>query len=346
MSVVKIKMPDLGEGMTECEIVEWNVKVGDVVKEDDVLAGVMTDKAVVEIPSPVDGVISELSGEVGELIPVGTVIVVLDVADEAVLAGAEVSVAAAPIAEEAPKTVNNTAAPVNTAPAPAPAPAAAVQASADDKRAVFNPQGNDVAQSVNAGSANPLAAPAVRQRAKTMGIALESVAGTGPDGRVLHQDLDQLLQAGAASSQGAGTSGVASSAAQTATIPTATTSAASAPVNTVSMANTPATSQSASAASSGNPAVSNRSASSAGECSVTPIIGLRRKIGERMQDAKQRIPHITYVEAVDVTELEALRNHLNSQKRDDQPEAIRTAIINPRHCVGGTRVSGHEFALR
>lgn len=264
MGLHKIQMPDVGEGITEAEIVEWNVKVGDVVREDDVLAAVMTDKATVEIPSPVDGTVQAISGDVGESVAVGTVIIVLEVQGE----GNAAQIADTP-PEPAPEQTSE--------PAPEPeaveanqdaSPKANPAPTAKKTAAVVKPvvTGKVVTGAPRAEGEKPVASPAVRKRARSAGVKLEYVHGSGPGGRITHDDLDAYI------------------------------SGASAPV--------------------GGPA------SRAPNTSVEEIkvIGLRRKIAERMQDAKSRIPHITYVEEVDVTEVENLREHLNANRKEGQPK--------------------------
>lgn len=260
MGLYKIQMPDVGEGITEAEIVEWNVKAGDVVREDDVLAAVMTDKATVEIPSPADGTVQSVSGEIGEMTAVGTVIITLEVDGE----GNEASISA-----EATASANKPAAAAEAEPAPKPEvkpePAAPVPKTAPVSPASKPAPAVAVSGAPRAEGEAPLASPAVRKRAMDAGIKLVYVHGTGPAGRISHEDLDAYI------------------------------SGASAPVGRVG--NAPNTS-----------------------VEEIKVIGLRRKIAQRMQDAKQRIPHITYVEEIDVTELEKLRAHLNSTRRDDQPK--------------------------
>ncbi len=255
MGLHKIQMPDVGEGITEAEIVEWNVNVGDVIKEDDVLAAVMTDKATVEIPSPVDGVVSDISGTIGDMTAVGAVIITLEVDGEgneaSISAEADASLAA-PVAEEAP------AAEAKPEPKPAPKKVAEVK-----KPAVTTKKAT--AGAPRAEGEKPLASPAVRKRAMDAGVKLQYVHGTGPAGRISHEDLDDYI------------------------------SGASAPVG----------------------GSSKRADTSVEE---TKVIGLRRKIAERMQDAKQRIPHITYVDEIDVTAVEDLREHMNATRKDDQPK--------------------------
>ncbi|MGY1918462.1 dihydrolipoamide acetyltransferase family protein [Pseudomonas tolaasii] len=236
-----IKMPDIGEGIAEVELSVWHVKVGDLVVEDQVLADVMTDKAMVDIPSPVHGKVISLGGEPGEVMAVGSILISIEVegagnAKEAPAVKEAVKEApkAAPVVEAkpAPVAVENKPAPVIAAQAP-------VARAADER---------------------PLASPAVRKHALDAGIQLRLVQGSGPAGRILHEDLDAYLQQGAAKSS-------------TATNPYAER-------NTEEQ---------------------------------IPVIGMRRKIAQRMQDATRRAAHFSYVEEIDVTALDELRVHLNEK---------------------------------
>ena len=243
-----IKMPDIGEGIAEVELVKWYVAVGDEVGEDQTLADVMTDKAMVEIPSPVMGRVVALGGEPGQVLAVGAELIRLEVAGDGNLHEASRSAPVEPTPAPA-------AAPKAEAPKPDPAPAPSRPASEvhrDDDRAVPRP---------TPGSP-PLASPAVRQHAWDLGIELRFVTGTGPGGRILHGDLEAYVQQ------------------RDAGLPPAT----------------------------GGGGLAKRS----GEERI-PLIGLRRKIAEKMQAAKRHIPHFTYVEELDVTELEALRATLNQR---------------------------------
>ena len=239
-----IKLPDVGEGVAEAELVEWHVKPGDIVREDAVLAAVMTDKATVEIPSPVDGKVIWLGAEVGDTVSVGAPLVRLETEGDAAAAApakAEAPAAAAVDPEPAPPPVAQPKAP-EPAPAPAPRPAPAAVGAP-------RPEGE-----------RPLASPAVRLRAREAGIDLRQVPGTGPAGRITHEDIDGFVARGRA----------------------------------------PAA-----------PGLRRRT-----EVEEIKVTGLRRRIAEKMALAKARIPHITYVEEVDVTELEELRARLNGEKRD------------------------------
>jgi 2-oxoisovalerate dehydrogenase E2 component (dihydrolipoyl transacylase) len=257
-----IKMPDLGEGIAEVEVVAWRVQPGDQVKEDQVLADVMTDKATVEIPSPVHGTVLRLGGKIGEALPVGGELIRLDVdgAGNAKPASAPAPVAAAvPVADEPAEVPHGFV--------PEPARVAEATASVAQATAVVAPPAPPARTaearrpSFRAEGEKPQAAPAVRKRAWDLGIELQYVAASGPAGRITHADLDaHVAGRGAAHGQQADA----------------------------------------------------HYAELQGEEAV-PVIGLRRKIAEKMQMAKRQIPHFTYVEECDVTELEALRKQLNER---------------------------------
>ena len=252
-----IRMPDVGEGVVEAEIVAWHVKVGERVEEDDDLCDVMTDKATVEIPSPVSGVIATLNGEVGETIAVGTEIVVIET--EGAVAEAQPAAVEAQPAKVAAKVE---AAP--KAPEPKPTPSALAPATPVQR------------------SGKVLASPAVRARALELDIDLAAVPGTGPAGRVLREDLDDFAAAGGRLiSKAGGVDG----------------------------------------------------GGKAPRTGVTEekVIGLRRKIAQNME-AAWTVPMITYVEEIDVTEVEALRKSLNGDRADGQPKLtllpfLATALI-------------------
>jgi 2-oxoisovalerate dehydrogenase E2 component (dihydrolipoyl transacylase) len=261
-----IKLPDVGEGVAEAELVEWNVKIGDLVREDSVLGAVMTDKATVEIPSPVDGEVLWLGAEIGDTLAVGAPLVRLKVAGEG-----NVAMTGAPAQAEPPKPKRSEAPePVEPGPAgevfsddtdavPLPAETTPIQPSSAVRSRVVSP-----ALPRPAGE-KPLASPAVRLRAKEAGVDLRQVAGTGPAGRITHEDIDAFLTRGPQVARPAGL----------------------AP----------------------NTAVED-----------VKVVGLRRRIAEKMALAKSRIPHITYVEEVDVTALEDLRTALNKEKRPERPK--------------------------
>ena len=164
MGIFAFKLPDIGEGVVEGEVVEWMVSVGDTVKEDDPILSVMTDKATVEIPSPTDGVVKSLVGEPGTILAVGQVCIEFETDGE----GTPVEEAPEP----EPEPVEEEATPEPT-PAPAPTPVV-----------------------VAAPGARPLASPAVRQRARESGIDLSTVTGSGPAGRITHGDLESWKAAG------------------------------------------------------------------------------------------------------------------------------------------------------
>lgn len=203
------KLPDIGEGIAEAELVQWYVKPGDTVAEDQPLADVMTDKATVELTSPVSGTVVAIHGEEGQLRQIGSALVEFAPEGEA---------PAEPVEEAAPVPT-----PIETPP-PAQAPAAQ----------------------------RPKASPLVRRLAKQSGVQLEDVKGSGPYGRIRRPDFEAHLAA----------------------------------------AQKPA-------------------APAAGEFTETKLVGLRRKIAEKMEISARRIPHFAYVEEIDLTALEAARAELN-----------------------------------
>jgi 2-oxoisovalerate dehydrogenase E2 component (dihydrolipoyl transacylase) len=254
-----IKMPDIGEGIAEVELVAWHVKPGDTVAEDQPIADVMTDKATVEIPSPVSGRITWVGGEAGTTFSVGAEIVKIEV--DGAATGASAPVAAAARTASPPVAATS-------AQAPTAAKAVAVAPTA--------PPARPSAQAADGATADerPIASPSVRRRAWELGIDLAQVRASGTAGRILQADLDAHAKAHPAPSRGA---------------------AAPAP-----LARSPAPP----AVPSGTPRDGTETIS---------VIGLRRKIALKMQEAKRRIPHFSYVEECDVTELEALRAALNAQ---------------------------------
>jgi 2-oxoisovalerate dehydrogenase E2 component (dihydrolipoyl transacylase) len=231
MSRYIFKMPDLGEGTVTAEVVEWKVKVGDMVQEDQVIAEVMTDKAAVEIPSPVTGRVLSLTGQPGEMVAVGAELIAFDTSGAA---APEPAAAAAPAA------------------APPPAAAAKPQAAA-----------TAAAQPV-AADARVMASPATRRKAHVAGVDLAAVSGTGPGGRISAQDIEAAIS-------GKGGSARPQAAARRQGV------------------------------------------------EEIKIIGVRRVIAERMGAAKRNIPHFAYVEEVDVTELESLRQYLNARQPKGTP---------------------------
>ena len=260
MGKYEFKLPDIGEGVVEGEVVEWMVAVGDTVKEDDPILSVMTDKATVEIPAPCDGVVASIVGEAGDILPVGGVCIVFDVEGEG-----NASEAAEPVAEETP-VVEATPEPVveETTPEPAPAPAPAAPAAA--------------APVARAAGTKALASPAVRQRARAANIDLQLVAGSGPAGRISHADLDRHIAGGAAAATPAMPMGGVAKVARNGT-------------------------------------------------EDIKVIGLRRKIADGMMSSYSTIPHFSYFEEVDVTELEALRQHLNATRPEGAPKLTYLPFI-------------------
>lgn len=248
MGIVTVRLPDVGEGIAEAELVEWNVEVGDVVREDEILAAVMTDKATVEIPSPVEGKVLWLASEVGGQVAIGSALVRIEVegVGEAPEEPMQLRTDNGPIHSSAPEIQADRPAPPSTSAKAAPAaPVTPVRGPAP----------------IRSVGEKPLASPSVRQRALSAGVDLRRVAGTGPAGRITHEDFDSYLAGAQASQPG-----------------------------------------------------------QADDVRETKVIGLRRKIAERMANAKRRIPHITIVEEVDVSALETLREQLNAERSEGRPK--------------------------
>ena len=191
MGELSIKLPDVGEGVAEAELVEWHVKEGDLVREDDVLVAVMTDKATVEIPAPADGRVLRLGGAIGDALAVGSELIRLEVEGEGnAFTDASPLEAFPPTKAEpepqAPKSENAAQSPRASAPAsPLPPPG----------RGSGPPRGE---------GQRPLASPAVRKRARDGGIDLRQVPGTGPAGRITQADLDVFFRQGPDARTGTG----------------------------------------------------------------------------------------------------------------------------------------------
>jgi 2-oxoisovalerate dehydrogenase E2 component (dihydrolipoyl transacylase) len=255
MATFSFRLPDVGEGTAEAEIVAWHVAPGQAVAEDDPLVDVMTDKATVEMTAPVSGRILETIGAPGDMAPVGAVIVVFELEGAEAPAG-EAAAAVAP-ATKPPPAPPPAAPPAAAAPTPSPVPAPRLESElAATLRRESGPR--------RAEGERPLASPSVRRRAEDLGVRLAFVRGSGPAGRIEHADLEAFLAADAAPS----------------------------------------------------PPEGSRAPAPRLEVEEVKVIGLRRKIAEKMQEAKRRIPHFAYVEEVDMTDLEALRAHLNAVHPD------------------------------
>ncbi len=197
-----VKLPDIGEGTTEAEIVAWHVSPGQVIREDDPLVDVMTDKATVELPAPVAGTVVAITGKIGEKRPVGSELVVLEVAGEGnVVAVAKPALATSGVRPAQPLT----GPPLRVGhPLPAggeregPAPRAREGEGQTARANGPRPAGEGIRQPPRRTGEKPLASPAVRRRAWDLGIALQFVPGTGPGGRITRQDLDAYLAVPAA----------------------------------------------------------------------------------------------------------------------------------------------------
>jgi len=239
MNQFVFKLPDLGEGVIEGEIVAWHVQSGDLVREDQPLVDVMTDKATVTIPSIVSGRVIKRSGNIGDVISVGNDLVGFETEADPSAPRGHVPV---------PHVFDLSAEPVRTS--------------------------TRVESSVAQGTCTPLASPAVRRQARDHGVELSQVVGTGPGGRVTDADVKQYLASGMLSSDG---SDVASS--------------------------------------NGN------------GITEIPLAGLRRHIADKMVLSAKHIPHFTYIEEVDITELAKLRQHLNAQRSTEKSKVTYLPLM-------------------
>jgi 2-oxoisovalerate dehydrogenase E2 component (dihydrolipoyl transacylase) len=270
------KLPDLGEGTVEAEIVGWRVKPGDVVAEDDVIVEVMTDKAAVEVPSPVSGRVVSTTGAAGDMVPVGSALIVFETEASGGAARADdpkpAEGAARASSQEAAATKRDGAPDHETA------------ATKRDGAATVSRQANVVAAASSAGNgagaarshgnghrpARVATSPAIRRRAHEAGVDLRMIEGSGPHGRIVRQDFDAFVQKRGGKGGGA------------LERPTPLRPRPPADIG-------------------------------GAETEEIKVIGLRRLIAQRMTEAKRNIPHFAYVEEIDVTELEILRRHLNSK---------------------------------
>jgi len=225
MSEYVFKLPDLGEGTVESEIGEWNIKIGDTVAEEAIVATMMTDKAAIELSSPVTGRVVSLAGEPGDLVAVGAPLVVFETDGAAQQQEAEPTI---PLEE------------------------------ANDSTPIIA----DAREPAVTQNKKVITSPAIRRRAKEAAIDLSTVPGSGPGGRILGSDFEKFLKSRISAKS-------------------------SVPIAPASKKTT-----------------------------EIKVIGLRRVIAERMAEANREIPHFSYVEEIDVTELESLRKHLNSAKTD------------------------------
>ncbi|MDB4819353.1 2-oxo acid dehydrogenase subunit E2 [Euryarchaeota archaeon] len=255
------KLPDIGEGVVEGEIVAWHVKVGDSIKEDDQIVDIMTDKATVTIPSPTGGIVTELSGEVGDMIAVGSALITFSTdgspSNNQAQNSPEPEVTLEPVIEEEKK----------------PEPIAKEIKKPAPKPVELITESKIVASS--GGNTRILASPAVRRRARDADLDLSVVSGSGPAGRIRHADLDAYIAAGG--------------------------TVTGAPPTSYSTKRT--------------------------DTNEIKVVGLRRKIAEQMVKSKFSIPHFSYFEEIDVTELEELRQMLNATRDNDQPKLTYLPFI-------------------
>lgn len=248
MSRYVFRMPDLGEGTVEAEIVACLVQPGDEVQEEQIILEVMTEKATVEVPSPVSGRIVSIAGKPGQSIPVGAELVVFDTSSSTEKGEAASASKSSMIAKSEVTDVSS----------PERSTGGAVETAAEPSS-----------------HTRIMASPATRRRAKEQGIDLSQVSGSGPGGRIERADFERFAAAQESP---------------------------------------------ASATAKGKTVAPGKAVEE------VPIIGVRRLIAQRMSEAARTIPHFSYVEEVDVTQLESLRQHLNAQ-RAGQPSLTYLPFI-------------------
>ena len=260
MTVHKMKVPDIGEGVVEVEIVEWYVQSGDSVEEEQHIIDLMTDKATVEITAPVSGTVLALAGEPGDMLPVGAELIQLETGSAEVSEDAE---SAAPATE-----IVVSQAVIHQDGADGRLFAGSGPVTRIEPQAL--PESAPVLKAVPV--ERPLASPAVRRRAREAHLEIARIAGTGRGGRITHQDLDQFIES--------------------------------------------------------RPVIAKAGAGDSLEDDRTrKLVGLRRKIATRMALSKRSIPHFSYVEEIDMTDLETLRQHLNRQRSQDQAKLTYLPFI-------------------
>ncbi len=244
MQSIVFKLPDLGEGVVEAEIVAWHVKPGEDVRVDQPLVDVMTDKATVTIPSGLVGRVVRTHGNVGQTVAVGAQLVSFDTLDVD--------------AERQQEMVEGSAClPLSMSASSMPPLVQQAVSPTDNLR-----NGN-----------HPQASPAVRRRARELHVDLQHVHGSGPNGRITHGDIDVHLR------------------------------------------------------SEVSPSPSSHRRPYGSHTTEIQMVGMRRRIAEKMVVSNTQIPHFTYIEEIDITELETLREHLNASRTDGQPKLTYLPFI-------------------
>ena len=264
MAKYEFKLPDIGEGVVEGEIVEWHVSIGDTVKEDDPIVDIMTDKATVTIPSPIDGTVLSLSGDIGDMVPVGTTLISFDSKNSDEDLEGDIVVTESKNVSEA-KNLPKPEVLLEPDVLPEPAAITPARINSVELEIPNNIRNNE----------RILASPAVRRRAREAGINLVNINGSGPAGRIRHADLDVNIA----------TKGITSG------------------------------------------FINNNHNIKREAITEVKVVGLRRKIAEQMVISKRTIPHFSYFEEIDVTQLEELRNNLNHSRDDAQPKLTYLPFI-------------------
>lgn len=300
MGIFRLKLPDLGEGVVESEIVAWRVAPGDKVIEDQPIVDVMTDKATVEVGSPVNGVVVSIACKEGEILRVGQELVRFEVTGEGNFSeeGCNEKNRSAVIEQNKPQVEPPKVAEQRVAgPTTAQTPATASEQSSNSHSYSYSPTKSNAIASANTAASGEeiiplfphraiLTSPSVRRLAREHSIDLSLVPGSGPEGRIEHRDIETFIALGAQQFGGA--------------------------------------------------LLRKRSGTT-----TTKLSGMRRVIAKKIAAAKRSIPHYSYIEEVDLTELEKLRQQLNAERKPHQPKltllpfvmrALTKALIDFPHC--------------
>ena len=263
----EFKLPDLGEGIHEGEILKWHVAAGDTIREDDPLVDIETDKAAVTIPSPKSGRVVRVEGQRGDKVHVGQVIAVID----------EGGTGTQP-AEPAPSP----AAPQPGASAPTASPPATAAAGPTTPAAAPTAAGSTTSTKTDRRSGPVPAAPATRRLARELNVDLDRVPATGPGGRVTPEDVQRFAKDGADTKAGTPAPTSASASATT------TTGAATSAIPYLELEPLP-------------------DFAAFGPVEEEPLVSIRRKVARKMVTSSVLVPHVAHMDEADVTELETFR---------------------------------------
>jgi pyruvate/2-oxoglutarate dehydrogenase complex dihydrolipoamide acyltransferase (E2) component len=316
-------LPDIGEGVVEAEVIEWHVREGERVELDQVLVELMTDKANIEIPSPVAGVVRKLGFAKGDIVPVGAMLIEIDDGPAEARAPATPAVSPAPPRAAPDAAPSRALQPAAAAPAPGPpatasrpiarpAPSAPTTSAAHPPAMPARPHSEQRASAHSGDAGGVHAVPAVRELAKRLGVELARLHGSGPGGRVMRRDVEEAARA----------------------MPGVATSSATTPVETpqqVSSAPQAPSSGTASAPPAEVPAA-RAAAADPPDWRRVPLRGLRRAIARHMREARHKAAHFTYVDELDLTALLEKSEALAGQRLSPLAFIARAVVrVLPNH---------------